>query len=341
MKSEILSQSDIDSLLDGGSGSALDIEKIVSAEARERSVELYDFRRPHRVSKERLRTLEAMYERLVKSLEGWMLSRVRGQIELTLHGVEQLSFGDYTLSLATPCSAYLVDIRDSGGQQGVIEFGRDFAFFCVDKLLGGRGTGPTPERALSPIERMVVRTVAERISAGVREIWEDYLKLDLAVAGFESVPEILRATSSDSPVLVGSIQVKAAGKQSLVSICLPFGVLDTFFADTSNHRHAGVTGSEGERQKNREVVEGSLRAARLDMSARLPQFNISLKQLNTLREGSLLATGIARETPIELLVSGKKRFEGAAARVKNKLAVRVTRVEHNGIVDFEDQDSSN
>ena len=31
----------------------------------------YDFRRPHRMSKERLRTLEAMYEQVVKTLEGW------------------------------------------------------------------------------------------------------------------------------------------------------------------------------------------------------------------------------------------------------------------------------
>jgi flagellar motor switch protein FliM len=83
MSSEILSQNDIDELLDGGGapGGA-------SRSASRREVHLYDFRRPHRVSKERLRTLEAMYERLVKSLEGWILGRVRGHIELNLHGVE-------------------------------------------------------------------------------------------------------------------------------------------------------------------------------------------------------------------------------------------------------------
>src|SRR5687768_9318531 len=133
MSSEILSQNDIDLLLGGTAGGKQ------STRRSDQSVALYDFRRPHRVSKERLRTLEAMYERLVKSVEGWMMGRVRGQIELSLQGVEQLSFADFTLSLSTPCCSYLVDIRDSGGQQGVIDFGTDFSFFLVDRLLGGRG----------------------------------------------------------------------------------------------------------------------------------------------------------------------------------------------------------
>src|SRR3990170_3417236 len=86
-----------------------DVEAAPMAKARKGAIDqvsLYDFRRPHRVSKERLRTLEAMYERLVKSLEGWLISRVRGQVELTLQGVEQFSFGEFTLSLPTPCATY-------------------------------------------------------------------------------------------------------------------------------------------------------------------------------------------------------------------------------------------
>lgn len=286
-------------------------------------INLYDFRRPHRVSKERLRTLEAMYERLVKSLEGWIMGRVRGQVELTLRGVEQLSFADYTLSLSTPCCSYLVDVRDSGGQQGVIDFGSDFAFYLVDRLLGGRGVTNTLNRGLTPIERMVARTVAERITSGIREIWEDYIPLDLAVAGFESVPEILRATSGESPVLVASIDVMAVGQQSVISLCLPFGVLDTFFADAAVHRRASVTGSEEEQRANRRVVESSLRVTRLPIAARLPEFRISMKSLTSLQAGSMLSTGLSRSSEIDVTVSGRKTFNAKPARVGRKLAVSI------------------
>src|SRR5687767_11331495 len=151
MSSEILSQNDIDLLLGGTAGGKQ------SPRRGDQAVALYDFRRPHRISKERLRTLEAMYERLVKSLEGWMMGRLRGGIELSLKEVEQLGFADFTNGASTPCCSYLVDIRDSGGQLGVIDFSNDLAFFLVDRLLGGRGGGGAPQRTLTPIERMIVR----------------------------------------------------------------------------------------------------------------------------------------------------------------------------------------
>lgn len=320
MTSEIEAQNDGDVLVE-------EAEEAPAASTKKggtREPALYDFRRPHRVSKERLRTLEAMYERLVKSLEGWMMGRVRGQIELSLQGVEQLSFADFTMSLSTPCCSYLVEIRDSGGQQGVIDFGSEFAFFLVDRLLGGRGTGEPLKRGLTPIERMVVRTVAERITTGVREIWEDYIQLDVAVAGFESVPEILRATSGDAPVLVGTIAITAGGQSSVISVCLPFSVLDTFFADAAVHRRVSVTGSEEERRANRQIVEGSLRVTHVPVAVRLPEFNISMQNLTSLQEGSMLSTGLGKNTEMQVLVSGVPRFFGSPARVGRKLAVSLT-----------------
>ena len=118
MSSDTLSQFDIDRLL-GGAGSAPTPTAGAAGAAfgasaqglgPETEMSVYDFRRPHRVSKERLRTLEAMYERLVKSLEGWLIGRVRGQIEMRLQSVEQFSFGEFTLSLPTPCATYIFDI---------------------------------------------------------------------------------------------------------------------------------------------------------------------------------------------------------------------------------------
>lgn len=289
-----------------------------------REIAAYDFRRPHRVSKERLRTLDAMYERLVKSLEGWMLGRVRGQAELTLRGVEQLSFAEFVQGRSAPCCSYLVEIRDSGGQQGVIDFGTELAFFLVERMLGGRGTAAPPRRALTPIERMVVRTVADRITTGVREIWEDYIQLDLRVTGFESVPEILRATNGDTAVLVATIDVKAGDRSSAITICLPFGVLDDFFGDVSLHRRYNATGSATEQVETRRIVESSLRVIRLPVAARLPDFQLSMQQLTSLTEGSLLPTGLSREAELEVLVGGVLRYRGRPARIGQKLAVSVT-----------------
>ena len=324
MSSETLSQSEIDLLLRRGAQAIRSAPRAPGGV----DVQVYDFRRPNRVSKEKLRTLEAMYERLVKSLEGWLISRARGQVELKLLGIEPFSFGEFIFSLPTPCASYLFDIADSGGLQGVIDVGHEFAYFLVDRLFGGGGQVTIMDRALTPIERMAVRGLAERVVTQLEEIWSDHVQLGLQLAGFESFPEILQAVNREDPVLVANIEVRAGDVTSLVLVCLPFAVLDKFFAGTTRRRINSVAGSEREREMSRELSESSLRAAHVQLSARLPRFALPLRAIAELRAGSVLTTGIPRDAQLELFVSGQHRFPGAPGRVGQSLAVRVTEVHH-------------
>jgi flagellar motor switch protein FliM len=313
---DLLSQHDIDRLLDGGSGPA-------GAGGVNVDVQVYDFRRPHRVSKERLRTLEAMYERMVKSLEGWLIGRVRGQVEMRLQSVEQFSFGEFTLSLPTPCATYVFDVADSGGQQGVIDIGHDFSYFLVDRLFGGSGVPSILGRALTPVERMAVRSVADRVASLLEEVWQDYVPLELEISGFESAPEILQIANREDPVLVANVEVSAGQTSSLLLICLPFSVLDKFFSASGQKRINTMTGTEREKEAARERAEGSLRATRVPVCARLPAFPLTLRELSALEPGSVLSTGIPRDCQLQVLVGEQERFRGSAGRVGRRLAVRL------------------
>lgn len=314
-----LSQGEIDSLL-GGSG-VLPERDIRSSDP---SVQLYDFRRPHRVSKERLRTLETMYERMVKSLESWIIGRVRGQIEMRLVAVEQFSFGEFTLSLPTPCASFIFDIADSGGQQGIVDVGHEFAFYLIDKLFGGIGDqGPDP-RPLTRVERMAIRGVADRVTQQLQEIWADHIPLSLEISSFESFPDILLQTANrDDPVLVANIEVTAGDTTSLMLVCLPFGVLDRFFTNTSRKRVNAATGSDHERAANRAIAEESLRATRVTVSARLPEFRMAMRDIAALTVGGVISTALPHDSPIRVLIGQQDRFAGTPGRVGQKLAVRL------------------
>ena len=327
MSSETLSQSEIDLLLRRGATAVRAAPAAARRDARP-DVQVYDFRRPNRVSKEKLRTLEAMYERLVKSLEGWLISRSRGQVELKLAGIEPFSFGEFIFSLPTPCASYLFDISDSGGLQGVIDVGHEFAYFLVDRLFGGGGEVTMMDRALTPIERMAVRGLAERVVSQLNEIWSDHVQLDLQLAGFESFPEILQAVNREDPVLVANIEVRAGDLSSLLLVCLPFAVLDKFFAGSTQRRINTIAGSERERELSRELTESSLRATNVELAVRLPEFRLPLRDLGSIRAGGVLSTGIPRDAQLEVFVSGQHRFTGSPGRVGGHLAVRVAEVHH-------------
>jgi flagellar motor switch protein FliM len=288
-------------------------------------VRTYDFKRPNRVSSDRQRTMEAMYGQLVKSFEGWLGGRVREVVSLHLQSVSQISFGEYALSLPGSCNAFICNIGDASGEQpigeqAVIDFGRDLAFFLVDRLFGGGAQQSVPDRALTPIERLAVRTVGERLMQLVSEIWRDHVKLDLTLAGFESIPEIIKAAPRESPVLVANIEAGFARTASIISICLPLSVLEAFF----------VTGTKGtathlrpDNHPQRALAEATLRGTQVTVSARLPDFHLTMKDIAGVKVGSTLSTGIPVDAPIRMLIGGRPRFDTAPGRVGKRLAVRV------------------
>lgn len=318
MSSAGLSQNEIDLLFSGGGGS-----EPPPKPSRSSDVQVYDFKRPARISKDRKRSLSAMYGLLAKSVEGWLTGRVRDTLELDLLSVEQLTFGEFMLALPSPACSYVVDMK-AAGAQGVIDFGSEFAYFLVDRLLGGAGSPvPVPERGLTPIERLVVRIAAERVAFQLNEAWKDHVKLGLEVSGFESIPEMLQVANREDPVLVAHIGVQVAGLNSALLLCLPFGPLETFFTGAANRRPAAVQGTPDERRHDQVRLEASLRTARLSVSARLPHFEMTLGSLLALRPGTLVATGISRSAELELHVAGQRRFLGLPGRVGERLAVQV------------------
>jgi flagellar motor switch protein FliM len=317
MASETLSQADIDQLLGGG--------QAAPARGRRREADhvIYDFRRPNRISKDRLRTIEAMYERLAKSLEAWLISRVRRQIELRLQSVEQYSFGEFTLSLTTPCAAFGFDIKNADGQKGVIDVGHELAYLLVDRFFGGDGQPTMMSRGLTPIERLTVRVVVERATHLLTEIWQDHVALDLELTTFESFPEMVQGVSREDPVLVANIEIAAENLKALLIICLPLSVLEKFFASADQRRVKEMKGSPAEREATREITEVSVRSVNVDVTARMPEFSISLRQLMSLTPGSTLSTGIPTDSTLEVLIGGKVRYSAEPGRAGNRVAIKL------------------
>jgi flagellar motor switch protein FliM len=318
MSSQTLSQQEIDLLFSGGEA------KPAPAPARQQKhdIQVYDFRRPNLISKEKLRGLEAMYGGLAKTLESWMSARVRGQIELQLEGVEQLSFGEFVLSLGNPCSSFVYEVSDCS-QQAVIDFGRDFAFFIVDRLLGATGNPYVPERALTPLERMIVRIVADRVAEQLQEAWADHIRLTLKMSRFESMPDMLQAANREDPVLVANVTARVAGTESPLLLCLPFTVLEKHFSSSGKQRPRTTAESSPERRVERLAIDTTVRGVTLQATARTPVFTVQLADLAALVPGGVMQTGLAHNGEIILCIEDQPRFRGSAGRSGNALAVRI------------------
>ncbi len=317
--SESLPQEEIDLLLSGGD------EPPSEAQAPNPgpSVRVYDFRRPARISKDRKRSLEAIYGHLAKALEGWLRGRVRDPLTMELQSVEELTFGEFRQGLPSPCASFIVDVNGGAGPQGVIDFGQEFAFFLVDRLLGGTGHPALFERSLTPTERLLVRIVAERVTTQLSDAWKDHVEMRLGVSGFEAIPEMLQVANREDPVLVGTLSVSAEDMTSPLSLCLPVSALEKFFISPGSRKIPLAQGNSEERAVERTSVEDTLRSARIPVQARFRDIPVTLRELASLKVGSVMKTGLTTDSELFIMVAGQSRFVGAPGKLGTQLAALV------------------
>ncbi|TVR58065.1 MAG: flagellar motor switch protein FliM [Gemmatimonadales bacterium] len=319
MASDSLSQSEIDALFGTGGSPRTSGRSSASGELRR-----YDFQRPSRISKEQARTLRAIYGLVTKGLEGWMAGRIRESVSLELENVEPLSFGEFTLALPSPCAAYILSLSETEASPAVIEMGREFAFFLVDRLLGGAGELDVPDRSLTLVERAVLQVVVERLAQQLQEAWQDYVPMDPRVVGFEAIPEMLQVTNAEDPVLVAHVKVTVEEVSSLLLICLPFPALEKFLSGGTGRKLSTARGTPEERKKERLHLAEHIRRAGLTVSAHFPAFNVPLGVLSELKVGEFLSTGLNPETELEVRVANLPRYGARAGREGDQRAVLIS-----------------
>jgi flagellar motor switch protein FliM len=312
---DALSQKDVDSLLSGQALAGQQRENI--------EVVPYDFRRPRRIPKDRLATIEAIYQRFAQGLQGLLASRLRLPVDTTMSSVEQATFAEFIFSLPTPCAAFVYELATAQPRQGVMDFGNDFAFLLVDRLFGGGGDSDSFNRSLTALERMVVKGIADRAIDLLGECWREHVPMTPRQIGFEAAPDSLRVADRDDSMLVANIELRCGAFSGLLVNCLPIQAIESFLTDAPA-RIAGRTSEGG--VESRAAIETTLRGARLPIVVRFPSFTLPLRAIRALVPGQTIDTGHPVDAPLAVHVAQRPHFAGLPGRARHLFGCRISHV---------------
>lgn len=284
----------------------------------------YDFRKPSRVSPERQRLLEATHEQLAQAMQGWVSGRLRAPFGVDLESVSQLVYSDFIGALPDAGAFFLYDVEGTPGAMALVSIDPQIAFVLIERLLGGGGVSDIPDRALTPLERVVMRIVTDRIVKELSSVWQDHVRLDVTWARSESAPELLEMAGRDDDVLVATLAVGVGQRSGTIRIALPFPVLESFFSRGPVRRAPSASVSAEDRASERRRVEALVLQASAVVSARLPAVRLPLRALSSLGPGDVLATGIPATSPVEVHVSGSRRFLAREGKLGPWVGVEIT-----------------
>ena len=165
---DILSQEEIDALLEVVDDEGTEPETLERPTAiQQRQVTLYDFKRPNRVSKEQLRAFRGIHDKMARSLSSQISAIMRSIVEIQLHSVDQMTYGEFLMSLPSPTSFNVFSMKPLDGT-GVLEINPSIAFPMIDRLLGGKGDPYESTREFSDIELNLLDTILRQMMQNLK-----------------------------------------------------------------------------------------------------------------------------------------------------------------------------
>ncbi len=268
----------------------------------------YDFRRPDRVSKDQIRSLQFIHDRFARTLSTSLSAYLRAVTEATIVSVEQCAYSEFLMSLPEVTAYYAVTLtRDL---VGALELNSDVAFTMIDRMLGGTGTVQIPARALTEIEQNVVDGAVKLILEGLTETWAAIVEgIEFKIQGREARPQMLQVVAPNEIVLVFAFDVKVGDSRGMLNLCVPASILEqagSNLAKTWQRSHRDPTGDDERR------LLAALGRVPLPVSVRIDA-RLSTNELVSLRPGDLISLGRSTRSPVEVLIGETPKFRGQLA----------------------------
>ncbi|KEA46086.1 flagellar motor switch protein FliM [Campylobacter mucosalis] len=283
---DILSQEEIDALLEvvDEGGDAVEME-VPESTKDERQIIIYDFKRPNRVSKEQLRAIKGIHDKLARNLASQISSVMRSIVEIRLHSVDQMTYGEFLMSLPSPTSFNVFSIKPLDGNC-ILEINPSIAFPMIDRLLGGNGENFETSRELTDIEINLLDAVLRMIMQRLKESWAMITDMYPNVEAKESSPNVVQIVSQNEIVIMVVMEIIVGNSSGMINICYPVIYLEPILSRLANRDiMLGETSAKKSRNKELKTLIGR---AEILYEAILGKTVISVNEFLDLKEGDIL-----------------------------------------------------
>jgi flagellar motor switch protein FliM len=300
----ILSQEEIDALLMATSGQVSSKEEARPSLASD-GITAYNFRRPDRVSKEQLRSLHFLHDRFAKNLSTSLSAFLRAMTNVSILSVEQFTYSEFLMSLPDPTAFYSIAMPPLDGV-GALEVNPAVAFSMVDRMLGGTGDSPAPNRALTEIEQNVMDSVVKLVLEHLTETWRAITDVRFRIQGRETRPQMLQVTGPNEGVILLAFDIVVGEGRGMLSISIPAAAIETMeekVAEGWNRTKRQPSATEAAR------LQANLGRVPLRVKTLLAT-QMSARELLALQAGDVVTLGHSATAPVEVHVGGVRRFSG-------------------------------
>lgn len=221
--SQVLSQEEVDALLNGVSGDAVPVATAPPADGIDR----YDLGSQARVVRGRMHTLELINERFARQLRSGLLNFIRRSPDISNAGIQVQQYGDFIRHLPVPANINMLQMKPLRGT-GLVVFDPKLVFLVVDNLFGsdGRYHMRIEGRDFTRTEQRIIKRLLDMTLECYGEAWKPVLPLQFNFVRAEMHGKLANIVAPNEVVVTTTLQIEFGPTGGFLHVCLPYSMLE-------------------------------------------------------------------------------------------------------------------
>jgi flagellar motor switch protein FliM len=291
---QILSQDEVDALLQGITGES---QKLEQEEAPKTGVRDYDLANQERIVRGRMPTMEVINERFARNIRVGLFNLMRKSPEVSIGGIKVQKYSAFLREIVVPTNFNLCAVKPLRGS-GLIVCDPSLVFAAIDAMFGGVGKFHTriEGRDFSATEQRVILRLVEVITEQYKRAWSSIYPLELEYQRSEMQPQFATIATPSEIVVCTSFTLEIGESSGSVHFCIPYATLEPI-RDVLYSSTQGDSAEPDRRWVN--LLKHQIQDAQVDLVVELGTAPATVEQLLAFKPGDFI------ELDIEPLVQAK------------------------------------
>ena len=352
---DILSQAEIDAMLSGVSAAATataapapaisepvfqaqpqaqaayqNVQPFYVPPAEHKKVNLYDFTRPERISKDQISTLRNLHDGYSRLLSTTLTNILRTFVSISLKNVEQLTYGEVIKSITPPSCIYVFQMEPLESS-AIFDISPSLVFTMLDRLFGGQGRymqDSHEDNVMTDIEKNVMHKIVERSLADLKVVWESVGIFSPKIENFETNPQFVQIAPPGETVVLATLEVQTDKGAGFMSLCFPFMLLESVIDKLSGE--SWISAQKTTTQETRRMVERELSSTNAMLRAEIGATQLSVRDFLQLSVSDVLVLDKLAGSDLVMYIEDRPKFLGKPGVIGRAKSFQIT-----GIIDRE------
>jgi flagellar motor switch protein FliM len=283
MNQQILSQDEVDALLQGITGES---QKLDHEETPEGGVRVYDIASQERIVRGRMPTMEIIGERFARNIRIGLFNFIRKSPEVSINGIKVQKYSAFLREIVVPTNFNIVSVRPLRGS-GLIVCDPSIVFAVIDALFGGAGKFHTriEGRDFSATEQRVIERLVECIIHEYQSAWKGIYPLELDYQRSEMQPQFANIATPSEIVVASSYTLEIGETSGTIHFCIPYSTLEPI-RDVLYSSIQGDSSEPDRRWVN--LLKEQIKSAEVDLVAELGTAQATVEQLLSFKPGDFI-----------------------------------------------------